>query len=294
MEDPTPITQLILNLLSSSSPELGARLKQRLNAALSSKGLGPFNERAYGVKRFSNFLEQALGERVFIDRPQGAGDIRVSLRRPQSFQESKWTEGPQEARGKVPVIRSDIWQAFTNPDPERKRFFHRETRVIRHYLQGESSSIKIEVDGEPEKFIEVEPIDRDVQIDWMRAFLDSVRMAPSDRAPLDALIGDHYSSGVNATFTRALGLHGNAWRLFRTHNVTSLIQKWAQQHGVPFEHLCVEKDPTPALSSLVHDNELRLPARQQAAKLLELLTEEDISKLVLPILLSTIMVKSRL
>lgn len=295
MENLNVVTQLIVQLLSGDAPEFGARLKQRLNALLISRGLSPFNEKSYGHKKFSDFLRVTFGDRVSIERPEGAGDVRVFLRHQKPFQPSMGINKPQVDTEQPRVIRSDIWQAFTNPDSLRKRFFQRDTRAIRHFVEGEPSPIQEEVEREPGRYIEIDRIDGQAQVSWMRSFLDSLRLPPGDRNVLDALITDAYSSSLNATFTRALGSHGDSWRQFRTNNVTVLIKAWAEKHEVPFGDLCVQKDlKSPPSTRTEIDDQFPLTARQQVIKLLELLTEEDISRLVVPTLLSTIMVKSRL
>ncbi len=297
MEDKNIASQLILQLLHTNSPEFGARLKQRLNKSLISEGRSPFNERDYGHKRFSDFLQSVLGDKISIERPQKAGDIEVSLRHPQSIHSSSSFCSPSVSPMKADqsqVIRSDVWQAFTNPDPERKRFFHKETKTIRHFLQEGSSPSREEIERDPHQFIEIDLISGQMQKEWMLAFLDSLRLSSNQRTPLDALIAEPYSSGVNATFTRALGDSGDSWRHYRINKITSIIQAWAEQHEVAFDNLCVTKNSKtfPLLQS--QSTQDQLTPRQKAIKLLELLTEEDIACLVIPTLLSTILVKSRL
>lgn len=296
MEDLSNTTQLILQLLSNNSPELGARLKQRLNKLLLHKGLSPFDEKGYGYKRFSDFLQSALGEKVAIERPQGAGDIHVSLRQPQITQHFHvaYVANAKESKEQSLVIRSDVWQAFINPDPERKRFLHKATLEIRHFLQNEPNPIKEEVAQDSSNFIEINQISGEIQVKWMRAFLDSTRMSSSERAPLEAIIAEPYSSAVNTTYTRALGALGSSWRQFRTNRVIDTIKKWASEHDVPFHSLCIQKSSENLSSMQSRSDQSQLTARQQATKLLELLSEEDIARLVIPTLLSTIMVKSRL
>lgn len=298
MEDITEASQLILQLLCKNSPELGARLKQRLNSLLINKGRNPFDERNCGYKRFSDFLQDVLGNKVSIERPDGAGDILVSLRHPVPTQSllgicSPDGVSPKEEK-RTPVIRSDMWEAFTNPDPKRKRFFQKETRAIRHFLQEGSSPSKEEIERDPSQFIEITPISGQTQVEWMRVFLDLLRLPPSQRQPFDALISQPYTSGVNAAFTRALGENGYSWRQYRTNNILEIVKTWTKQHQISFDTICApisSKNSHPTQNQSTQD---QLTPSQQAIKLLELLTEEDIARLVIPTLLSTILVKSRL
>lgn len=289
MYEPTLITQLLTQLLSEKSPEFGARLKQRLNASLVSRGLGYFDEKAHGYKKFSDFLTRAHGEVVTVERQGVSGDILVSLRhRPVAKPELATSVSQQ------PRIRNDIWQAFSNPDPQRKRFLNKSTMLVSHFLQGEASAVKTAIEQNSEQFVEIEPINAQTQIEWMRSFLDTIRITPSEKSALEVLINVPYSSGVNATFSRALGEHGAAWRSFRTGQVVSRMKSWASGHNVQFDKLCFSKCQEESSVTSKQADQIELSSRQKAIKLLELLNDDDIARLVIPTLLSTILIKSRL
>lgn len=294
MESLKVASQLILQLLSNRSPELGARLKQQLNAELVRRGLSPFNEKVYGHKKFADFVRSTLSDSVSIERPEGAGDIQISLRHIAVSQLP--LGGGVEPSGAIqsPIIRSDVWQAFTNPDPKRKRYFQKRTRAIRHFVTGEPSVTQEEIERNSEQFVEIEFISGQIQLNWMHSFLDSLRLPLEQRSSLDALIEKDYSSTLNSTFTRALGCNGDSWRRYRTNNVVGVVGDWCQRHGVHFDDLCVQKilmDVSPIQGSHA---ERPLTSRQQAVKLLELLTEDDIARFVIPSLLSSLLIKSRL
>ena len=78
MQDSTPYVQLLAELLSES-PEVGARLKQRLVALSSERGLEPFNHAALGYRSFKEFLKNGTEGLVVVESPVGPGDVRVSL-----------------------------------------------------------------------------------------------------------------------------------------------------------------------------------------------------------------------
>lgn len=104
-------TQLLQQILAARSPELGARLKQRLSASLREQGFPPFDERALGHKSFQAFLEKTQGEWLEVARPTtGPGDILVSLR--GRLGASATIPGRSEP---LPHFRNEVWQAFTNP-----------------------------------------------------------------------------------------------------------------------------------------------------------------------------------
>lgn len=293
MQDLNDTRQLLVQLLTVCSPELGARLKQRLNAVFISSGRGHFDEKAYGYQKFKDFLLRAHGDILSVERSSNVGDILVTLRQQPALKSAPVSAGTRPPPNKLPVIRSDVWQAFSNPDPGRKRYFHKTTGILRHYLVGESSQARNEVDEHPGDFQEISPIGGETQIGWMREFLDGIRLSPSERAPLEALINEPYSSSVNATFSRALGEHGTGWRHYRTKQVTSRISAWATEQGIQVEHLYVQsRQSEPAISSNL-SNETHLSPRQKAIKLLELLTEQDIARVIIPTLVSSILIRSQ-
>jgi len=311
MNDTRLVTsQLLKQLLSTSSPELGARLKQHLNTAFIARGLGNFDEKSLGFSKFSDYLLKVHGDLVTLNRDDSFSDILVTLR---SGQQSPSATIQVQVKAENPpasaVIRSDVWQAFANPDPERKRFFHKETHKIVHYVEGKHVAERLEVESAPDQYLEIPFIPQEVQAGWMKEFLGSISVPANERAVLETLVDKAYSSAVNVTFSRALGSHSNAWRLFRTNRVTATIESWAKEVGVLLKDLRVSvtessvktsqaslqaaaatMQPSEPLSPLAD----QLPPRQQVLKLLELLSDQDISQLVLPTLLSTILIKSRL
>ncbi|MDN7702292.1 hypothetical protein R0290_07745 [Burkholderia semiarida] len=304
--------QLIQQLLSANSPEpeLGARLKQRLIAAFVANGLGVFDEKALGFRQFSEYLQRVHGGLVVVHRQEGIGDILVSLK--GGITTARLPASPVLPASKVagPVIRSAVWQAFANPDPERKRFFKKQNGGVVHYLNSQQGPEKASVEAAPDEFIEIPPISAETQSAWMREFLTSAPLQAEERAALEPLVAESYSSTVNAMFSRALGARGLAWRAVRTANVTAIIEQWARANGVAPSLLYVKQETSKTIElSGVSASGMAgaiaspvaaplsgsvSPAREQVLKLLELLTDDDLSRLVLPTLLSTIMIKSRL
>jgi len=294
------VTQLLRQLLSAQSPELGARLKQRLNALLAARGSGHFDERVFGHRKFRDFLEHTQAEWLEISRPSDIGDIQVSLKTGQaslvaSQSPATATHAHAALTSVGAPIRSDVWQAFTNPDPQRRRFFHRDKATVKHYVANEQSAARQEIDAAPADFVEIKPIAGTQQQSWMREFLDSIPVTGVERTPYDAIVGQPYSSALNAMFTRALGERAAAWREFRTKRVTDTILGWAANSGLSSDKLRVDaKLPEPVVDAAPPAMDDAMSPRHRAAKLLELLSEDDLSAVVIPVLLSTILVKSRL
>lgn len=254
--------------------------------------MGRFDERAFGYKRFQDFLEQGHGHLISIQRPSGAGDILVSLRTPEALGSGRTSHA---VRTEQPPIRSDIWQAFTNPDPVRKRFLHKCSCTVRHFTEGQSNqAAHAEVSASPDDFIEISAISGQTQIEWMKRFLEGISLPAGERVAFEAMLNEPYSSGVNSTFTRALGEQSTAWRHFRTRLVTDQISEWAREYAIPMENLRVQQRPLAASSVGESVRGATLSPREQATRLLDLLSEDDIARLILPTLLSTILIKSRL
>jgi hypothetical protein len=301
MLDLNVTSQLLTQLLSIHAPEFGARLKQRLNTLVAERGLGRFDERAFGYRKFHDFLERAHGELIKVERPSETGDILVSLKSPTATGSgsSPAVTAPRVLSHQTP-IRSDVWQAFSNPDRTRKRFMNKHSYAVRHFVEGQPNHAYAEISAAPEDFVEIKEIDGATHLEWMKNFLDGIRLPAGERVAFDALLNEPYTSGVNATFTRALGEHSTAWRHFRTKLVVDQITAWARRHAIPIANLRIQlrastatlAPAAPAVPDAVRT--AALSSREQVIKLLDLLTDEDIARLVLPTLLSTILVKSRL
>jgi hypothetical protein len=301
-------SQVLTQLLSIHSPELGARLKQRLNAAFIASGLGYFDEKSLGFGKFSDYLSHVHGDLVQVSREDGVGDILVSLR-PELVKRISLPISPPPKSARSEVIRNDVWQAFANPDSERKRFLNKDTGKIVHFLASKQSPERIEVEAAPETFFEILPIPTEHQLKWMKEFLAGMSLPADEKEVLEGLISKPYSSAVNVTFTRALGANSRAWRNFRTERVTSIIHQWLAEKGVSPDKIIAQSTDTAVapleaateagnkVAPSIHDTTApseQFPPRQQVAKLLELLSDDDIIRLVIPTLLSTILIKSRM
>jgi hypothetical protein len=294
MPEKAIIEQLLVQLLSNQPPEIGARLKQRLNAAFIANGFGRFNEQLLGYRKFKDFLEQGTSGMINVERQGEKGDVWVSLREnirghSESIECSRAT-----ARGigqPQPVVRSDIWQAFCNPDLQRKRFLHKKSVAVRHYMvqQGMPADIGSHLDD----YLEIVPISGTTQTTWMREFLEFLSISPSKKATLEAIVKEPYSSSINSTLTHALGTtDGGGWRLFRTKQIHSVICKWAQSHTFPLDKLY-----TPATSACEVVSPVlvltTLSVRQKAIRLLELLPDEDIAEFVISPILNAILINTQ-
>lgn len=285
--DASLVSPLLKQLLEARSPEIGARLKQRLTALLVVHGYEPLDVRKLGYRTFRDFLERTQGELVKIDHRPDNTDIQVSLRATEA--------GPSASTNNIGVdsdrIRSDIWQAFASPNPQRKRFLDKQTFAVKHFLENVTSDASVEVSANLQNFIEIHPSPGSDQIAWMKEYLDSIPIQGAERPPLDAMLTQQYSANLNSTFTRALGEKGDGWRHFRTQKISQVIEHWAASNNVPLERL---RKTTATPLTLADKPIAKENARARAQMLLQLLSDEDISTVVVPILVSTILVRSRI
>lgn len=291
MDELAHIKQLIIQLLISSPQEFCARLKQKLNRLLIADGAAAFDETKFGSKKFSDFLSNHLGDRLSLERPVGAGDIRVSLK--PSIARSSTPSAAVAKSEQSSAIRSDVWQAFANPDARRKRFFNRTTGAVLHFVEGVDGERQQQFEAAPHDYAQIELITSAIQQEWMREFLSLLDLPEPEQAALEGLIAAGYSSSVNALFTKALGDREQEWRKIRTLKVTERIQAWATQHSVKLEELSVRRRAGDS-SSPAPDASAQLTARQQATKLLALMSEEEIARVAIPVLLSSVLSKSQI
>lgn len=284
---------LIPQLLSGASPEYGARLKQRLNAELVARGFSTFNEKHYGFKKFSEFLKDSFGALLTLEHPVGAGDIRVSIREAVSPAKSDaHLQHRNSLASERSIVRSDVWQAFANPDETRLRYLAKATREVVHFVSGAGSEFEIRVKSAPEDYVQITPVTGETQQAWMHAFIDQKRLTDNDRQALEALISGKYSSSLNSAFTRALGANGDAWRDFRTGKVTQQIRDWAAEHKIDYSELCSPRNPTAAVGKPLAPVLASGSPKERATHLLALVSDEDIVRIVIPTILSTLLLRN--
>ncbi|WP_210558340.1 MULTISPECIES: hypothetical protein [unclassified Pseudomonas] len=295
MEDLHFAAQLVQQLLSAKPHEYGARLKQGLNRSLKSNGLAPFDEHRWGYRKFSDFLTGYFGDKVIIERPQPFGDVMVSLRSATPWPHTSPTQASPKPESST-IMRNDVWQAFTNPDPTRKRFFNRATHHVLHFVENKNEEFERKLDSARDDYVEIERITADDQIGWMRAFLDIINLPEAERAPLDSMISGDYSSHVNMAFTKSLDSHEAEWRRYRSRQITNTIETWALQNTIKLEDLIARRSKATspeALSPPAMPTALLTP-RQQAIRLLELMSDDEVARDVIPVLLSSYLSKSQL
>ena len=282
--DAALVSQLLKQLLEVRSPEFGARLKQRLNVLLRERQEQPFDEKAFGYRKFTEFLEKSQADWLKIERTGGSSDVTVTLRSSEAAAGAGSLKSTPASFDQAP-IRSEVWQAFVNPSRSRKRFLNKETFAVTHF---EAREVPAQFREIREQQIEISPLADELHITWMREFLNASSIQGAEREPLDAMLTRPYTSSLNFAFTAALGNRGNAWRHFRTQRITEAIQQWAASNGIPDEQL-----RKPAGRPVDKATPTKDSSRGKALKLLQLISDEDIERAIVPVLVSTILLRTR-
>lgn len=219
----------VLRTILSCGSVLGARLRPLLVDEFrraTRRDLEPV------LKSFGKFSAFLAANADLVDvHSDNSGDIRVSLKAVETSQ--------APAPGSTRRLSRDLWQAFTNPDERRRRFYHRDTREVLHYMDGSAEgidkSLALRVSSD-DRFVEIEFAHAQDQNGWMREFLDSTRgLSDSTRRVAGHLVGVPYESSVNWAFASALGAYGQAWRRFRSIKVSDRVERWAEKNSIVLE-----------------------------------------------------------
>jgi hypothetical protein len=198
------------------SPVPGALVKaQLINEA--AKQNATFSERDYGLKNFHEFVKTVpeIGVQIRIGSdmllaPATAGDLLSAYARP------------------LPRLRRDFWRAFIEfPVPGTTRLY-----------DSEEDKIVVEQAPTTRKGIVIEPVLRETQVSWRRAFAEEQPEAVKGEL-LAALDGT--GTAVFNEFARRLRENPNvmhAWNRFLQKQITDLVAAWATTNGVPEERWC--------------------------------------------------------
>ena len=295
------ILSLISTLLKASSPELSARLKQRLNAELELMGVSHFDERKFGNKRFKDFLHKHMADTVSLTLPVGPGDILVTLKEPLppcAIAPNKDAPTTSAHHIQKPIIRSDVWQAFLNQDVHRKRFFSKDDAKIVHFRDGQPPEIEAAVNDNPDSFIEIHAISTETQRAWFNSFLEK---SPPNQQNAKAIQTLLESEGINGAIidaaSRMLGSNGEAtWRTLRARSIHSHMIEWCDSNNIDPAIISTPPKLVSAQDTVAESKHTQTAsaARTQAHTILDSLSDEDIARIVLPILVSTVLVKAHI
>ncbi|MFY1007999.1 UPF0158 family protein [Pseudomonas juntendi] len=291
----------ILELLSDRPLEVGARLKQRLNRTLLNAGLPAFDEKQFGFRKFSEFLISELGDYLLVEKPREGGDIQITLKHRLAASPSSplgTNDVPHVASAKplpVRLIRGDVWQAFTHLNEHRKRYLDRESGKVLHFLDTDSANVALVAEASG-RFVEIPRIDAETQLSWMQHFLAISNFPDAEASTLSQLLDQPYSSQLSVLFGRALGERQAEWKRYRAERVTEIVQSWAGEHGVALSPLFTFKvgqsaEPAEAAPSTPSG---QLSPREQAQKLLGMMTDQEVVSIAIPALLGYVLANTRL
>lgn len=291
----------ILELLSDRPSEVGARLKQRLNRTLLNAGLPAFDEKQFGFRKFSEFLVAEFGDYLMVEKPPEGGDIQITLKHQPaaspSFPPSQHDTSHAVADKPLPVrlIRGDVWQAFTHLNEHRKRYLDRVSGKVLHFLDTDSANVALVAEA-PERFVEIPRIDAQTQLSWMQQFLAISSFPEAEATSLSQLLEQPYSSQLSVLFGRALGERQFEWKRYRAERVTEVVQRWAGEHRVALSPLFTFQFDRPAEppETAASTPSGQLSPREQAQKLLGMMTEQEIVSIAIPALLGCVLANSRL
>jgi hypothetical protein len=293
MSDHPSIARDLLRQLLAVGPQKGSRLKVLLAREFEKRTGTTFQQAFWNFQKFSAFLA-ANADLLDIVPPDGPGDITIRLRQASVFDLQPLSHPPPVGR----FLPPPVWNAFTNPDPRRRRFFHRFSGEISHYIEASQEppnpKIAATVATDP-NYLEIHPVSAEQQSFWLKEFLASVPIPENKQQVLKALAATPYSSAVNTAFMATLGVgeFAESWRQFRAARVQEAVRGWADRCGVPFDQVFgLLAPPNQMMTERSMRQETATPATQESPSTQELrnwlhslidhLSAADVSQILLP------------
>jgi len=224
--------KLIRNLLVPG-PMKGATLKLRMLAQFEAEAQTSFDAAFRIYPKFASFLA-ANDDLVEIIRPPSnmPGDITVRLRQASDVAGVANPDlAPEGATGFS--LPREVWQAFTNPDVHRQRYYQKSTGSVVHFLDNVLPAAALD----PNDWARITPIPPETQSGWMHRFVETNFAPSSKQVELRQVAGLPYTSALNHTFAFTLGAHAAAWKRYRASRVVAAVRQWADEHGISIDAL---------------------------------------------------------
>lgn len=233
--------KLIRNLLAHG-PMKGATLKLRMLADFEAEAQTSFDAAFRIYPKFASFLA-ANDDLVEIIRPpvNMPGDITVRLRQPSDAPNKSNTDPAPEDAGDLALPR-EVWQAFTNPDVHRRRYFQKSTGSVVHFLDNSLPPTALDAND----WVRIAPIPPETQSSWMHRFVETNFAPSAKQVELRQVASLPYTSALNHTFAFALGAHAAAWKRYRANRVVAAVRQWADEHGISIEAIAKPAARAPA------------------------------------------------
>ncbi|MER6060635.1 hypothetical protein ABT167_05385 [Streptomyces sp. NPDC001792] len=185
---------------------------------------GGFDPKKLGYRRFRDFLNDAETEGLIGIDHLRQGDVSLYL--------------PTEAEGSsAPVaIRQDLWNAFVNWNTSFSRYYdlEKEEAVLVPRDPAPLEPVRYvefrqRLTRNPDSFIEIHPVSRETQIEWMRDFSARVRSGELKELLNAALVGPKAAKGFAAVL-RSIPEVQVEWHRSLSNRVYGEILKWKEAH----------------------------------------------------------------
>lgn len=241
MVDHSQVARELLRELLMTGAQRGARLKTLLAREFERRTGTDFSTAFWNYPKFSNFL-LANSDLVDVSRPSDPGDVTVRLK--QSYATAE-----PEMRQDVVIndvsfnLPKPLWHAFTNPDPKRRRFFHRLMHNVVHYVEGSTTDPNPRIAASVQSdrnYVEIIPAMAEQQSQWMKEFARAAPIPSAKKPVIDSLLNVPFTSQLNATFLTALGELSEQWSRSRALHVRQHVEQWANQNGITLDDLSAE------------------------------------------------------
>lgn len=275
--------KLLLEILAEAGSLKGAQLASRLRREYELRSGRPFQLSSLGVARFVEFL-QAHPDVVDVTREDHSqGDVVVSLRARAIGEAVQAGATPRDA-GSADRVRPEVWQAFTNPDPTRLRFYNRSTGRVAHYreptIDENEIRAKITVQHWGDQAVQIDPIPGPKQKEWMTAFLDAMDIDQAKRETYDHLFAAEYKSSLNSIFTDSLGAMSGPWRTFRAARVSEAVREWAARNDLSIAQVMTGRSEA---APHVAPHQAAVERRRALHVLIDRLDDDDLARVQVPL-----------
>lgn len=222
---------------AGASPVTGSAVRLEMGR----RTYGGFDPKRVGYKRFRDFLDDAEARGyVAIDRDR-AGDVSVTM------------PGASAEAGSTARMRSDLWKAFADWNPRTSRFYAlNEDRVVTLPTEPAPleppryAELRTKISENPTVFVEIKPLSRQQQLDWMRDFSLLVTDPEVSRVLGEALKSEHparYFVVVLRSFPNLL----NRWHNTLRERVYAEALKWRDSDSrlatVQIDHVIASAQP---------------------------------------------------
>jgi len=205
-----------------------------LKAELQTRFGGRFNQAAIGYDSFRDLLKDAEARQLIRLRTASGGDLEALPPEVPAQQAAPSTAIAEAGT----YIRPDVWRAFVDWRQNWTRVYdlERDRAVMfpatpspfdaTEWIEMRQSSTE-----HPDRYKAIEPIAMDVQLRWMREFVDAI---PEDaaREQLRAALDTQKPFGTFARAAQSLPDVKTRWNRAREERVLALVRAWMQRNGL--------------------------------------------------------------